>query len=185
MKRKRIIIACAVTGIYYLLLFAFRFTLSKSILLSPADYQISENCIVVRGQVTTGPEYCVIEGVEYLSAAVPVPGPDNLNASEIEITGESIYDGILEYPDYYACNWLVYGQVVGTTDRYEICGSGSVPVFEAEKVYPMMSVSEFLSLEIILFAKFPIGLILAACLYVFPIGAGLLVVIAEIKRARQ
>jgi hypothetical protein len=169
-RKKRVVIVGVVAVVYYAALFIFRFTISQNFMLYPANYQLSENCIIVHGQAVTGPQIRVEKGAEFLLSSIPPPYPDDLNVDEIEMTGKSIYTDILGYPDYYACDWLVYGVVTGTTDQYAICGSGTVPVFEAEKVQPIMSLSQFLSLEVILFERLPFGL-MTALLYLWPIAA--------------
>lgn len=168
--------------VYYLGLFTCKFTVLNDFTLSPAAYQLSEQCIIVRGQAVTGPEIRVAEGGQFLLSSIPLPHPDDLNVSEIEMTGKSIYNNILDYPDYYACDWLIYGKVTGTTDKYKICGCGTVPVFEAEKIYPMITLSDFLKLEVIMFAKFPFGMILAYLLYLGPVTAVLIMIL---KRQKQ
>jgi len=178
-KARKTLLTSIVCIIYYIVLFTLKFTLLENLRLSPANYQISENCVIVHGQATTGPEIRVVEGANYLIAAVPLPHPDDLNVHEIEMTGESIYTNILAYPDYFVCNWLIYGKVVGTTDRYEICGSGTVPIFETEKVYPIMTIAEFITLEVIMFAKFPWGLIAALILYIMPA----VVILVQVRNA--
>ena len=170
-RAKHIAILCVVAIAYYAALFTCRFTLFENLTLAPAHYQVSETCIIVHGQAVTGPEIRVVEGAEFLLAAIPMPHPEDLNVSEIEMTGKTIYGDILVFPDYYACDWLIYGNVIGTTDQYAICGDGTVPVFEAEWVYPMMSLSDFFGLEIIMFAKFPWGLIMAGLFYLWPVAA--------------
>lgn len=170
-KAKKTIIICAISIAYYILFFTCKFTVFEYMRLNPTNYQISENYIIVHGQATTGPEIRVVEGAEFLLASTPLPYPDDLNVSEIEMTGMSIYKNLLDYPDYYACDWLVFGKVTGTTDMYEECGSGTIPVFEAEKVYPIMSLSDFLVLETVWFYKAPLGFILALLLYFWPVAA--------------
>lgn len=167
---------------YYIILFTCKFTVFKYFTLSPLDYQINEHCIIIHGQATTGPEIRVAEGEQALLSAIPFPHPDDLNVNEIEMTGKSIFDGILKYPEYYAYDWLIYGEITGTTDQYEICGSGTVPVFEAEKVYPIMPWSDFLKLENIIFIKFPVGIILAFLLYLWPVTAALIIIVKKEKQ---
>jgi len=170
-RAKKIAIVCVIAVVYYAAFFAARFTVSENILLSPAHYQINENCIIVHGQRVTGPEIRVVEGMEFLLASIPAPHPEDLNVSEIEMTGKTIHSGIFDYPDYYACNWLIYGKVVGVTDQYAICGSGTIPVFETDRAHPMMSLSDFLGLKIIMAANFPWGLMMAGLLYLWPAAA--------------
>lgn len=167
----KILIVCAAALAYYAAFFTCKFTVFENLTLHPAHYQISENCIIVRGQAVTGPQIRVVEGSEFLLASVPAPHPEDLNANEIEMTGKSIYNSILDYPDYYACDWLIYGRAAGFTDQYAICGDGTIPVFETERVYPMMTLSDFLGLEIILGVNFPWGLALAGFLYFWPASA--------------
>jgi hypothetical protein len=180
-KAKRIVMICVVAVVYYVAFFACKFTVLENFMLSPAKYQISENCIIVHGQAVTGPDIRVVKGAEFLSASIPLPHPDDLNVSELKMKGKSIYNSILEYPDFYACNWLIYGKVVGTTDEFAVCGSGTIPIFETEEVYPMMSPAVFLALEVILFVKFPWGLIAVCLLYTWPIVV-LLVLLLRTKR---
>ena len=168
---KRIVIVCTIAIVYYVAFFTCKFIVFENLTLSPAHYQISENCIIVHGQAVTGPEIRVVEGAEFLLASIPMPHPEDLNVSEIEMTGKTIFSGILDYPDYYACNWLIYGKLVGITDQYAICGDGTIPVFETEKVYPMMPLSDFFGLEIIMYTKFPWGLLMAGLLYLWPVAA--------------
>ena len=168
-KIRNILIVCVVAAAYYIAFFTLKFTLLENLMLSPAAYEISEHCVIVRGQAVTGPLIGVVEGAKHLIAAVPSPHPEQLNVTELEMTGKSIYSDILGYPDYYACEWLVYGRVVGVTDIYVETGSGIIPVFEADRVYPIMSISEFLILEVILLAFPPWGLLAALALYLWPV----------------
>ena len=167
-SKTKIIVAILLTVAYYVIFFFCKFTLFKLVMLSPSNYRLSESCLIVHGQVTTGPEIRVVEGSEFLVNAIPSPHPGNLNVSELEMTGKRIESSFLDYPDYYACDWLIYGKVTGTTDMYEICGSGTIPIFECDELYPIMSLSQFLSLEIIMFSKFPIGLFGAIAVYLLP-----------------
>ena len=178
MLKKRILIAVLILVLYYFLICNLSVTVTEKqerLMISPSNYTISENCIIVRGQATTGPELHVVEGADYLAAEIAQPHPGDLNTKEIEMLGKSIYS-ILDYPDYYACDWLVFGRVVGTTDEYEICGSGTIPIFEANKVYPIMSIAEFFALETVMFAMFPLGLIFALLIYLAPVGIAVLLV---------
>ena len=182
-KKWKIVIAMLITLAYYLVFFTCKFIVFENISLNPSNYQLSENCIIVQGQATTGPEIRVVEGAGFLVSAVPYPHPENLNVNEIEMTGKSIFDSFLDYPDYYACDWLIFGEVTGTTDMYEICGSGTVPIFECSSVYPIMSLSDLLILEVILFAKFPLGLLGAFVLYVLPLVVMIVVVVPRKKHS--
>lgn len=157
--KTKIIIATLLTLLYYAFLLLCKFTVFDTFKLRPAQYQISENCLIVDGQVTTGPSIVVIKGSEYLAKAVPSPHPDDLNVGELEMTGKTIYSSFLKYPDYYASEWLVYGEVVGTTDMYTICGSGTIPVFECKELYPIMSLPQFFTLETVMFSRFPFRLL--------------------------
>jgi len=168
-KVRIIVIVCIVAAAYYIAFFTLKFTLLENLMLSPVAYEISEYCVIVRGQAVTGPLIGVREGAECLSKAISLPHPENLNTTELEMTGKSIYSDILGYPDYYACDWLVYGKVTGVTDIFIETGSGIIPVFEADRVYPIMSISEFLSLEVIMFAFPPWGLLAALALYLWPV----------------
>ena len=103
---------------------------------------------------------------------------------EIEISGASIRDHVFDYPNYYFCNWLVYGSVVGTTDQYKECDSGSIPVFACEKLYPMVSLSALLTFDILL-TKFPLGLILTLLLTLWPVGMILIVCRRKNESSKQ
>jgi len=196
-KTKRVLITCAVAAIYYIAFFTIKLSVNQNlyydlsrervseISISPANYQISENCLIVRGQATTGPHIRVVEGAEFLTASVPIPHPDDLNVQEIEMTGASIYSSFLEYPDYFACDWLIYGKVTGTTDQYAICGSGTIPVFQTEKVQPIMTLAEFLTLEAVMFDRFPLGLIGACYLYFWPLWVMVWVRLADIRKKKR
>jgi len=183
-KFKAVFIVCMIAIVYYAAFFTLRSTVFENYTLSPAKYQVSEHCIVVHGQAVTGPQIRVVEGADFLLASIPLPHPDDLNATEIEMTGKSIYNDLLSYPDYYACNWLIYGQVVGTTDRYIETGSGIVPVFEAEKVYPIMPLSDFFTLEVILFVKPPLGLLAALLLFLWPVVVIPILLLRKSKNGR-
>jgi len=178
-KTKAIIIICIVAIAYYIAFFTLRFTVFENFTLSPAKYEISESCIIVHGQATTGPDIGVVEGAEFIRAAIPLPHPDNLVTSEIIMTGKSIYE-FFDYPDYYACNWLVYGKVIGTTCS-ELWG-GVYPVFESEKVYPIMPLSDFVRLEVIMFAKPPLGFLAGFVLYLWPIVVILVLLLTKKRR---
>ena len=167
-RTRKINVAIIITMLYYVVFFMCKFTVFEKIMLSPSIYQLNENCIIVHGQATTGPEIRVVKGSEFLASAILSPQPDDLNVNEIEMTGKSIFYSFLDYPDYYACDWLIYGEVTGTTDRYEECGSGTIPIFECDNAYPIMSLSSFLTLEVIMFTKFPLGLLAAISLYFLP-----------------
>ena len=184
-RRKRIIFWALITVAYYTVFFVCMFTVLEEVMIFPSGYQISENCIIVHGQATTGPQIRVVEGSEYLALAIPLPHPEDLNVYELEMTGKSIYSRPLEYPDYYICDWLVYGEVIGTTDEYEECGSGTIPVFASTEVYPIMSLADFLTLETVLFAQFPLGLIVAILLYAAPFIGLLVVVLKPSKRLKE
>jgi hypothetical protein len=181
-KIKKIAIVCTLAMVYYAAFFTCIFTVFENLTLSPAHYQISENCIIVHGQAVTGPEIRVVDGADFLLASIPMPHPEDLNVNEIEMTGKTIFNGIFDYPDYYVCNWLIYGKVIGLTDQYAICGDGTIPVFETERVYPMMPLSDFLGLEIIMFTKFPWGLLMAGLLYLWPVAAILAVFLRRNRR---
>ena len=182
-KTKRVLIMSIISVAYYIAFFTFRFIISEHIILYPANYRLSERCIIVHGQATTGPDIRVVQGAEYLLASIPLPHPEDLNVTEIKMTGKSIYNGILDYPDYYACDWLVYGAVVGTTDEYAICDSGTIPVFEAEKVYPLMSLSVFINSDMVLFLHFPVVFILSLFLHSWPFAAILIMLLKKKKQS--
>ncbi len=166
LKTKKMII---IFIIYYGFLFTAKSTIFNKIMLGPSDFQLSENCIIVEGQVITGPEFRVVKGAEFLANMIPTPHPENLNLNEIELTGKSIYNDIFVYPEYYQYDWVIYGKVIGTTDMYEECGSGTIPIFECTKLFPVITLSEFLKLEILLFAIPPFGFLLALLIYLCPI----------------
>lgn len=180
---KKIAIVSIIAVVYNTAFFTFKLTVSENIMLSPSRYRLSENCIIVHGQAVTGPEIRVVEGAEFLLASIPLPHSEDLNVNEIEMIGKTIYSGILDYPDYYACNWLIYGKVVGVTNQYAICGDGTIPVFKTERAYPIMPLSNFFNLEIIMFAKFPWGLIVAGLLYLWPIAVILILFFRRKKPA--
>ena len=167
-KRKLIWVLLVISVLYYIFLFVFQTEISKHILLYPEDYQINEHCIVIRFQRTTGPSFYVAEGSDYLKKEVSAP-PRDLNVSEVEITGTSVFDHFFfNYPDYFPPEWLVYGKVVGITDQYQICYSGTIPIFECERLYPKATLSEPLN-DGIIFFKFPLGLILTTIIFLWPV----------------
>ena len=178
-KTKAIIIICIVAIAYYIAFFTLKFTVFENFMLSPAKYEISESCIIVHGQATTGPDIWVVEGVEFIRAAIPLPHPDNSVISEIIMTGKSIYE-YFDYPFYYYCNWLVYGKVIGTTCS-ELWG-GVYPVFESEKVYPIMPLSDFVRLEVIMFTKPPLGFLVGFVLYLWPVVIILVLLLTKKRR---
>lgn len=181
---KKLIFVIIVAVLYYIVFFTFRFTVVENGTLMPRNYQISETCIVVRGQAVTGPEIRVQEGGAFLATQIPLPHPSDFNVAELEMTGKFIFDNVLAYPDYYACDWLVYGKVTGTTDDYAVCGSGTIPVFEAEKIYPLLPLSDYLLLEARLYSKFPLGFLVAGLFYLWPV-AEILVVLLKNKSKRR
>ena len=150
MKRKNIIILglIALSVIYYVLFFTMKLIITDNLLLKPALYKINENCIIVQGQAVTGPVIKVVKGEEYLLESVVQKGyQKDINVTEIEMTGKSIFNDILEYPDYYVCDWLIYGRVIETTDMYDVTGSGTIPIFETERIYPIVTLPVFFTLE--------------------------------------
>lgn len=171
-----------IVAAYYGILLVLITLVSPHILLYPAQYRISESCCIVKGVATTGPSVRVIEGSEFLSDAVPVPHPEDLNTGAIELTGRSIFQHILEYPDYYYCNWLIFGRVTRTTERYKECGDGTIPVFEVEKRYPMIRLYDLVRTGIILGLKFPLGLILSLIVLIWPVFMLLIAVICKRRR---
>ena len=70
-KTKGIIMVFVIAVAYYAAFFTFKFMVLENLTLSPAKYEISENCIIVRGQAVTGPQIRVVEGAKFLLAAIP------------------------------------------------------------------------------------------------------------------
>jgi hypothetical protein len=177
----KIVSILLITLMYYVFFFDFKFVFSEGLRLRPLNYQLSENCIIVRGQAVTGPEVRVVEGAEFLASSLTSPQPENLNVNEIEMVGKSIYGTFLKYPDYYACDWLIYGEVIGTTDMYEIVESGTIPIFECNKLYPVVTLYQFSALELIMFDKFPIGLLVALLMRYLPFTLMILFIIFQVR----
>jgi hypothetical protein len=140
-KKKIIVTTLAV--LYYLAIIFYPFVLLGDHTIKPVVYPLSANCLIIKGQRITGPEIRIIRGSGFLKEAIVSPYPKDLNINEIELTGHSIYE-ILGYPDCYCYSFLVKGHVTGLTEKYKEADCGTIPVFEAYEVYPIMSLSGYL-----------------------------------------
>jgi len=92
--------------------------------------------IMIRYQRTTGPFFYVIYGTDKLAKAVSMPYPDDLNVTEVEITGKQIKE-LQKYPELRYDTFIVVGTITGLTDKYQICGDGTIPVFHVEQYKPV------------------------------------------------
>ena len=107
----------------------------------------------------------------------------------IEITGESVEllaNEVLNHPNYLVVDWLIYGGVVGTTSKYdEIFGIGIIPVFEAERIYPLISVSRFLVMDTVMDYKSYLTFFVLPMLFFGPIIGTIVILVILISKERE
>ncbi len=122
-KKIKIIVFCVEA---ILLLYAF---IAPYKLLSPAFTIFSDNLIKLRVdfQATTGPRHYIIEDADVLRTMTKRTFGE-LDTSEIELVGNTSF----EFEENTLTGdkiTLVYGKLIGVTDKYAKCGSETIPIF--------------------------------------------------------
>ena len=174
---------------YYIAFFTLRFAITENLTLRPIIYTVNENCIVVTLQRTSGSNTRVIKGRSHILDVIETSHPNDWTVADIEITGksvESLANEVLNHPDYLVIDWLIYGRVVGATDRYdEWFGIGFIPVFEAERIYPITSISRFLVMDTIWDYKPHLTFLVLPMLFFGPIIGTIVILVILTRREPQ
>jgi len=114
---------------------------------------------------TSAPVLRVLEGVDELRAAIPLPHPEDLDTNWIVMTGKSTYNWT-EYPNFYLFDYEITGRYVELTTQYQVT-FGTIPIFQADTITPIGQLSDWILVElgdgfffllVILFWIFPLAI---------------------------
>ncbi len=127
MKRHRGIIIISLSIYLIIMILYLKVPAKTSYIVKPGNSLIK---LHLYHDETTGPSFYLKEDEPVLKKVISdkYPGTE-INTSELQITNNDPY-GLVDYPPDLGHEITVYGEVVGLTDMYKICGSGVIPVFE-------------------------------------------------------